>query len=50
MSDADNQLGGTGGESGPDPDEVDADRDNAAPAPDDPDTDSFPASDPPSNY
>jgi hypothetical protein len=56
MSDADNQLGGTGGERGPEPEEVVPGKDNAAPVPaeDDEDEDeaaqSFPASDPPANY
>lgn len=63
MSDADNQMGGTGGETGPDPDKVQPGKDNAAPVDadkkegrgrkdkaDQESEDSFPASDPPGNY
>jgi hypothetical protein len=61
MSDADDQMGGTGGERGPRPRDVDPGRDHAAPVPDDKSkkqddqahdesAQSFPASDPPANY
>jgi hypothetical protein len=59
MSDADDQLGGTGGEHGPKPEDRDGQRAGRAKPPCDrskesremeESEDSFPASDPPGNY
>ncbi|HWE55082.1 MAG TPA: hypothetical protein VG435_06190 [Acidimicrobiales bacterium] len=51
-SDADDQMGGTGGEHGSKPEEVEPGKDNAAPRSDESHEkgDDFPASDPPGNY
>jgi hypothetical protein len=48
LSDADNQMGGTGGETGAPPDKAHEKHEKVDP--DEESKDSFPASDPPANY